>query len=206
VHSDEDEYASSTDFSTLQEPRRRPASTLLLGLLFAVTGGAFSAAQFLVINWAKKYERAKLGCTPDFSAPPACTVWKEAFDPSGSWLVSFGIGAFLVTSCYVVLLMAAAKCRGQPLPSFHWQVMRGPGFLAGTLWSIADFFIVLGVAKGGNSIVMAQTSSAQLLTSGLWGLLYYKEIKKTGNVVLWCAFALLTLAFMLLLQHEKVSS
>ena len=57
---------------------------------------------------------------------------------------------------------------------------------------------------GGNAIANAQMVAAMLITSGLWGILYYAEIRK-GNAIVWGFFACLTLIFMVMLGLEKVA-
>ena len=94
----------------------------------------------------------------------------------GSWMVSFGIGAALVTLGAFASASVARLLEGQRPPALHWQVMRVPGSIAGTLWAIANFCGIAAVARGGSAVVMAQMQATQLVTSGLWGILWYKEI------------------------------
>ena len=57
-------------------------------------------------------------------------------------------------------------------------------------------------ARGGSAIVMAQMQATQLVTSGLWGLLYYREIR--GRALwIWVCFALWTIVAVVLLGMEK---
>ena len=66
-------------------------------------------------------------------------------------------------------------------------------------------FAVCGTAatvRGGSAIVMAQMQATQLVTSGLWGLLYYREIRGRAMLV-WVAFALWTITAVVLLGMEK---
>ena len=49
---------------------------------------------------------------------------------------------------------------------------------------------------------MAQMQATQLVTSGLWGLLYYREIRGRAMLV-WIAFALWTSTAVVLLGMEK---
>ena len=49
---------------------------------------------------------------------------------------------------------------------------------------------------------MAQMQATQLVTSGLWGLLYYREIR--GRALwIWVGFALWTIVAVVLLGMEK---
>ena len=56
--------------------------------------------------------------------------------------------------------------------------------------------------RGGNAVVMAQCNAARLVTSGLWGLLYYREIRGWPAVA-WAASAFFTSSMTVLLSFEK---
>ena len=56
--------------------------------------------------------------------------------------------------------------------------------------------------QGGSAIVMAQMQATQLVTSGLWGLLYYREIRGRAMYI-WIGFALWTILAVVLLGMEK---
>ena len=117
-------------------------------------------------------------------------------------MVSFGIDAALVTLGAFASASVARLLEGQRPPALHWQVMRVPGSIAGTLWAIANFCGIAAVARGGNAVVMAQMQATQLVTSGLWGILWYKEIHGQALVV-WSAFAVWTSGAIVLLGMEK---
>ena len=74
----------------------------------------------------------------------------------GAGMVSFGIGAALVTLGVFAAVSAARLLEGQRPPELHWKVMRVPGSVAGILWAIANFCGIAAVARGGNAVVMAQ--------------------------------------------------
>tara|TARA_B100000780_G_C20812133_1_gene322675 strand:+ start:343 stop:534 length:192 start_codon:yes stop_codon:yes gene_type:complete len=57
-------------------------------------------------------------------------------------------------------------------------------------------------ARGGSAIVMSQMQATQLVTSGLWGVLYYREIRGRALWV-WCGFALWTIVAVVMLGMEK---
>jgi hypothetical protein len=59
-------------------------------------------------------------------------------------------------------------------------------------------------SSGGDAVVMTQMMSMQLVTSGLWGIFYYKEIQGIEALV-WSGFAVWTVVFMALLGGEKAS-
>ena len=50
---------------------------------------------------------------------------------------------------------------------------------------------------------MAQMQSIQLITSGAWGILWYRELRGRQAYV-WCIAALWTLGSIVLLGQEKV--
>lgn len=79
-----------------------------------------------------------------------------------------------------------------------------PGSAAGIFWSIANIFSVLAVLRGGNATTTTQINAASLITSGLWGLLYYREIRG-WPVVLWAASAAFTATMSVLLGFEKAT-
>ena len=77
-----------------------------------------------------------------------------------------------------------------------------PGAGAGIFWSVANLFGTLAVLRGGNALAVAQINAASLISSGLWGLLYYREIR--GRAALyWCAAAVFTGAMTVMLSFEK---
>ena len=57
----------------------------------------------------------------------------------------------------------------------------------------------------GNATVATQITCANIITSGLVGILYYKEGGPTSCKVVWFVAALWTLVAMLLLGREKAS-
>ena len=57
-------------------------------------------------------------------------------------------------------------------------------------------------ARGGSAIVMSQMQATQLVTSGLWGVLYYREIRGRALWV-WGGFALWTIVAVVMLGMEK---
>ena len=80
--------------------------------------------------------------------------------------------------------------------------MKKPGTIAGLFWVLGNVFCTLAVVTGGNAIANAQMIAAMLITSGLWGILFYSEIRK-GNAIVWGMFAMFILVFMILLGLEK---
>ena len=187
----------------------------ILGVVAAIFCGVFASIQYSAVTLGKEYEERKEGC---FRSKTICSPrLAEEFNDLGSWYVSFGIGAMLVTLfCICLLACFRFVCRlyyrndkkniyhGLPLiPPLHFQVMKKPGAIAGLFWVLGNVFCTLAVVTGGNAIANAQMVAAMLITSGLWGILYYAEIRK-GNAIVWGFFACLTLVFMVMLGLEKV--
>ena len=175
--------------------------------------GIFSSVQYGAVTAGKGYEEKKFHC---YKQPDKCPArLNQEFNDVGSWMVSFGIGAFAITLgillilvCFRTIMRFVVKSEAYsednlPLcPSLHWKVMKKPGIIAGTFWVLGNVFCTLAVVTGGNAIANAQMVASQLITSGLWGVFYYSEIRK-GNAIVWGFFAFLTLATMILLGLRK---
>lgn len=123
-------------------------------------------------------------------------------DISGiDYLLSFGIGVGIVTSFMWILYAALHRFYWhRPLPLFHIQQMLLPGSISGMLWCVGNLFSMLAIINLGQAIGYS-SCQASMLISGLWGLLYYKEI--TGvNGVLWSTMALLATSGIVCLAYE----
>ena len=46
--------------------------------------------------------------------------------------------------------------------------------MSSTCWCLGNFFNTAAVLEGGNAIAMPQTLACQLITSGAWGIVYYR--------------------------------
>lgn len=198
---DEEENRSMSQPGQATRQEEVSAGRLLQGLCFSLFAGLFSASQFGVMNTGKQFLRRADGCEDDPATCPA--LLKEQFNNFGSWMASFGIGAALVTAIFVGGLAVLEKARGRPAPSFHFGAMAGPGTAAGLLWSLGNFFQTAAVARGGNALVMPVNLAIQMVTSGAWGLVYYREIRSPRRMTLWCLAAMWTIAFVILLSREK---
>jgi hypothetical protein len=194
----------------------RPPSTATwtLGVLLSISSGAFSSCQYGVVEWGKEQEMARFNCSTVLSNHSSVTTasaaatpcpWQvtEQFNQQGSWFVSFGIGALVVT---VLLLGVSVACNGGRCPSMHWHVLKTAGLSAGLFWVVGNAFITLAVTTGGNAVGVPQSLAAMLITSGSWGMLYYKEGGSVVERYVWVFFALFTLVAMVLLGLEKVAS
>jgi len=183
--------------------RSEQTKTFATGLFFAMLAGVFSAVQFGAVNLGKRAAQQAAGCSNDTTK--CSDVLKEEFNNFGSWDASFGIGALLVTGVYVVGFFSLAKAQGKPLPEFHFQVLHKPGSLAGLLWVLGSFFQTAAVIRGGNAVMLPANQGIQLVTSGAFGLFYYREVPDRRRCIMWIIAALWTLAAIILLSREKAS-
>ena len=169
------------------------------GVLLSLLGGFFASGQFAVVQQGKKIEEINANCLPKNVTCPATLI--ESFDTFGSWYVSFGIGAMAVT----VLLLVGLSCSLGRCPNFHWNVLKSAGTKAGIFWVFGNFFVTLAVVRGGNAVIMAQVLSTMIITSGCWGLIYYKEGDQSSlRKFLWIIAAVFTLLSMIMLGFQKI--
>lgn len=181
--------------------RAGSAGSFALGILFAVFCGVFSAVQFGIVTEGKKIAQRSSGCD---IRPESCSdALKEQFDDTGSWFTTFGIGAASVTILLQGGLSASSLLQGKPVPSLQLKTLGVPGSIAGFCWVVGNIFQTLAVIRGGNAVMMPANQALQLLTSGMWGLLYYKEMRDPRRIVCWCFAAAWLVASMILLGQEK---
>eukprot|EP00565_Helicotheca_tamesis_P009470 CAMPEP_0185724338 /NCGR_PEP_ID=MMETSP1171-20130828/842_1 /TAXON_ID=374046 /ORGANISM="Helicotheca tamensis, Strain CCMP826" /LENGTH=374 /DNA_ID=CAMNT_0028392161 /DNA_START=285 /DNA_END=1409 /DNA_ORIENTATION=+ len=124
------------------------------------------------------------------------------------FVISFAIGASIVTATiwllrflYHLQRLGNFQSAWNALPSFHLRVMCIPGAIAGTLWSIGNVASILAVTYLGEGIGMSVVQSA-MMVSGLWGILYFKEIRGMYNIFWWFVAACITLVSIIFLSHE----
>lgn len=55
------------------------------------------------------------------------------------YLVSFGVGAMVITILVLMVYSTVLVCSGRPCPSFQLHVAAGPALLTGLLWSIGNY-------------------------------------------------------------------
>jgi hypothetical protein len=126
----------------------------------------------------------------------------ERFDALGCWMGLFGVSAVGCTLLVWAAVSVWEASRGRRAPGLQWRVMAVPGAGAGIFWSIANLFGTLAVLRGGNAVVIAQINAFSLIVSGLWGLLWYREIRGRPAAY-WVVAACFTLAMTMLLGLEK---
>ena len=128
--------------------------------------------------------------------------YDERFDALGSWIFFFGISAVLCTLACWLAVSLFERSRGRPAPSPQLRVMWLPGSCAGICWSIANITITYAVLLGGNALTTAESATFSLVTSGAWGLFWYREIRGRAAVA-WVGAAIFTAGMTVLLSFEK---
>ena len=79
-----------------------------------------------------------------------------------------------------------------------------PASAAGVFYCWSMVLTTLAVQRGGNATVLAQRNAASLVVSGLWSLLYYREIRGVAALA-WALSAVLTMICVVLLGLEKAA-
>lgn len=185
----------------------------LAGMLSATLSGTFGALQYGLYTFGKKHEYDRytdLGCTSkNTTACPPSLI--EEFNTFGSWMISFGLGAAAMVSLVLTIVSFVEGSRPPTdgddrcfrVPSFNFGVLKIAGVSAGTFWALGNFLNTTAVKLGGNAVIMAQTLSSSIITSGLLGIFYYGEGGSFAAKVIWAIAAAWTLASMVLLGLEK---
>uniref|UniRef100_A0A7S4AZ76 Transmembrane protein 144 n=1 Tax=Chrysotila carterae TaxID=13221 RepID=A0A7S4AZ76_CHRCT len=117
-------------------------------------------------------------------------------------MLTFGGGALGWSLVTVVLAAIHSETRGSARPLLQLQTIGLHGFAAGSCWCIGNLFNTLAVVAGGNAVVVPISHAASLVTSGAWGLFYYKEIHGQAAIG-WGAAAAWTVVMVVLLALEK---
>ena len=175
--------------SVPQTRARKAASALRpFGYFLAASSGGFASLQYLIVTLAQR------------NLP----VDSVALDPLGSWTLSFAIGAVVWTM--VAAGVFAALNRFAHVPTWRrraiWKVVAIPGLGAGLFWCGGNLLSTLAVERGGNAVTVATYQTANLITSGMWGLLFYHEFRGRAAVA-WALSAAFTMVMVLLLALEK---
>jgi len=162
-----------------------------VGYALAAAAGVFASVQYVMVTLAQRY------------LPPKA----PELEPLGSWTCSFGLGAIAITAALSAAASATGMCGGAPLPPpRRSEVLRAavlPGLGAGFCWTAGNLLSTLAVEVGGNAVTVAQFQASNLVTSGAWSLLFYREFSGRAAAV-WAAAAAFTMAMVVLLGFEKV--
>eukprot|EP00986_Skeletonema_menzelii_P003265 scaffold980_cov140-Skeletonema_menzelii.AAC.4 len=137
-----------------------------LGLFFAFLNGLLAATIMIPLHYAPPHSTQGIG-----------------------YSMSFGVAAMIVVLFAWLLrwIICAVQCRSvkdgyQSLPSFYFKDMLRPGMLAGLLYSIGNLSGIVSIQKLGNFMGYSLNQSS-MIVSGLWGIIYYKEIPGFKNIV-----------------------
>lgn len=155
-----------------------------LGVLAAMFNGIYGGSIMVPMKWAPPHARG------------------------AAYVISFAIGASIVTvglwaSRYIILYerhcsFSKAYCE---LPSFHFRKMWFHGGLCGLLWSIGNFFSIVSVQYLGEGVGYSVVQ-ANMLISGLWGIIYFHEIEGTRTICKWFISAVFAVFGILVLSYE----
>lgn len=128
-----------------------------------------------------------------------------------AYVISFAIGTAIVTTSYWILFFfyqtyqtGSLTSGYSALPSMHIRTLLVPGVISGTTWSIGNIGNILSVTYLGESVGMSVVQ-CQMIVSGLWGILWFGEIKGLRSIAGWMSSAFLTIMSIWVLGKEHVS-
>jgi len=157
-----------------------------MGILGAVINGAWGGMNLIPLHYAMLYDGLS----------------------GAGYLISYATGSLLVNAVLWVLWAAYYYYyKGtweetlQALPKFHLQHLFWPGFWAGLLYSMGNFASMLAVTYLGQGTGFS-FCMMQLFVSGLWGVVYFKEIRGTETIVKWFASAGVAVTGIIWLSYE----
>ena len=172
---------------TMDLPHLHSTSKYHIGLFMAVVNGVLAATIMLPLHYA----------------PPNTTQ-------GVGYSMSFGIAAVLVVGLFWILrlcylsLKSSSICKGyKRLPSFHIRVMWRAGLTSGLLYSLGNLFGIVSIQHLGNFMGYSLNQSSMII-SGLWGLLYYKEIPGLMNMIGFFISSLVVFVGILLMGREHI--
>jgi glucose uptake protein GlcU len=155
-----------------------------LGVLAAVFNGVYGGSIMVPMKWA----------------PSNAT--------GAAYVISFAIGASIVAMglwvgryIYLCQRHCSLSIAYAELPSFHFRKLWFHGGLCGLLWSIGNFFSIISVQFLGEGVGYSVVQ-ANMLISGLWGILYFREIEGAWTKCKWFISAAFAVVGILLLSYE----
>ena len=126
------------------------------------------------------------------------------------YVISFSIGAAFVTVLGWVLRFlynfyatGSAKGGWNTLPSMYFKELWVQGTIAGLLWSVGNIGQILSVSLLGESIGMSIVQS-QMIVSGIWGILWFGDMKGTKPILGWATSALLATMTRVLVASKQL--
>eukprot|EP00543_Licmophora_paradoxa_P002349 CAMPEP_0202449906 /NCGR_PEP_ID=MMETSP1360-20130828/8575_1 /ASSEMBLY_ACC=CAM_ASM_000848 /TAXON_ID=515479 /ORGANISM="Licmophora paradoxa, Strain CCMP2313" /LENGTH=239 /DNA_ID=CAMNT_0049067981 /DNA_START=593 /DNA_END=1309 /DNA_ORIENTATION=+ len=140
-----------------------------LGIVGAMINGTWGGLNLIPLHFAKK----------------------EGFG-GAAYLISYSCGSMIVnTGMWVVYFIYFLHRRQynfaealESLPEWHWDKLWMPGFLAGGLYSMGNFGSILAVTYLGQGVGFS-LCQVQILVSGLWGIIYFGEIRGRETIMKW---------------------
>jgi len=187
------------DVSVLLPEEAKPNSArheYVVGVLLAMLAGLCSAMKFAVKHIGEQIESGSDNVDAKFGI----------FE---SYMISFGLGCAITTPLYFAVFALWQKgIQHKEMPSIEFPVMKIFGFFAGAVWFAAYMCQQASNDIGGGAAMGPAASASKLVVSGLWGLLYYREIRGPAKIMCWILSAAWTITFMILLtsELEKVES
>jgi len=158
-----------------------------MGLIGAVIDGAYGGSVLVPMHFAGP-EAKGFGFVGSFATGclfVVCFAWLTRFLVCSAREHSFAEGF-------------------QSLPSFQLSTVGPYATFSGFIWSIGNICSVVSVAMLGQGIGYSLVQS-QLLVAGLWGTLWFREIRGTSSILRWFLFAAINVAGMLLLSQQHIA-
>lgn len=170
---------------------RLPLTKRQCGILGAAMNGVLAGGSLIPLHYAKE----------------------EGFG-GAKYIISMACGAFLsnilIWGAYFLYSMMAHRHTArsvqgvlQTMPKWHFRKLWLPGSIAGILLSIGMFGSILAVTylgQGvGNSLVQTK-----ILVSGVWGILWFKEITGASTILKWFLSATVAVLAIVWLSLERL--
>lgn len=109
--------------------------------------------------------------------------------------VPFAVGS-IISAVGFLLVHRGLLAAGAAAPLGTWELRKCflPGLLSGVLWNCGNICSILSMLPPLGAAVGYPLTQACILISGLWGILFYREIAGTGAIVRFFVCALILLA------------
>lgn len=97
-----------------------------------------------------------------------------------AFLPSMSMGILVVQPIVFLLYWAPALRRGER-PQFHFSKVALPGILTGSFWCMGNFCAMFATVYLGQTVGFPLTQLC-LVVSGLWGILYFREVRGSAAI------------------------
>ena len=209
-HAADADEARAVEFDKKRHvPRHLPQSSTR-GVVSAVGAGICGAGRWAVVELGKRRDRRRLAASliaagaDARAAAAARSRFAEMWNPLGSFSLSFGTGAAVVTAvCFGVVAILRHQSGKRP-PKLHAKQLSLPASVASWFWVAGALLKTYAVERSGDIVAVPIMTTSCLITSGFIGLVYYGEMQSKWHGALWCIAAAWTVAAMLLLCGERV--